>query len=685
LLKNLRRSPRAVGAALLLVAALSAGVFIEATRWPAGVVLLKATGQIKGLDWADVAYALRAGFDMESLVKTRSAYQAITNPHTSETDIAAGRNALAANCAGCHGPDAAGAAAPSLVGRQLSVGGSDWAIFRTITHGIPANGMPALDLPAKTRWQIIAYLHSISADTAPEPAALKVPSVSAEDIVNARKSPQNWLTYSGAYDGWRHSALNQINRSNVAQLRLLWIYQVPDAGQRFETTPLVVDGVMYITTSKNGVAAIDAATGKELWTYSRTLPVPMLLCCGRVNRGVAILGDTLFLATLDAHLIALDATTGAVRWDVVVADYLKGYSLTSAPLAVKDMVLIGTAGGEFPSRGSIDSYDATTGARRWRFNTIPGPGDPGSETWGKNSWRNGGGPAWLTGSYDPGLDLVYWGVGNPNPDFNGAARPGDNLYTNSFVALEPETGKLRWAFQFTPHDEHDWDAAQVPVLIDDAESGRRLVLNANKNGFFYALDRETGGFVGGWPFVKQTWAKGLDENGRPIPAPDAAPSAAGTLTWPGSAGATNWWSPSYSPQAKLFYVTASLRGDVFIKGNGDAHLTAMAGSAQEREGGAAIIALDPRTGERRWQKTLVEKIPAYPYFIGGVLSVGGGLVFSGAEDTLFAFDDANGETLWRFQTGKGVHSAPISYMAGGRQLISIAAGQTILTFGVDEK
>lgn len=672
-----------MGAALLIVGALAAGVIFESTRWPAGVVLLMASGQISGLDWADAAYILRTGLDTEGLVKTRSPYQAITNPYTSDADLAAGRTALAANCAGCHGPDAAGAAAPSLVGRQLSAGGSDWAIFRTITHGIPANGMPALDLPARTRWQIIAYLRSIKTDPAPERAMLELAAVAAEDLVDARNAPQNWLTYSGAYDGWRHSALSQINRANIAQLRPLWIYQVQDAGQRFETTPLVVDGVMYITTSRNGVSAIDAATGEGLWTYTRTLPVSQLLCCGRVNRGAALLGDTLFLATLDAHLIALDANTGAVRWDVVVADYAKGYSLTSAPLVVKDLVLIGTAGGEFPSRGFIGAYDAKTGERRWRFNTIPDRGEPGNESWGKNSWRNGGGPAWMTGSYDPVLDLIYWGVGNPNPDFNGAARPGDNLYTNSFVALESETGKLRWSFQFTPHDEHDWDAAQVPVLVDDPESGRRLVLNANKNGFFYALDRETGGFVGGWPFVKQTWAQGLDDKGRPILAPDSAPSAAGMLTWPGSAGATNWWSPSYSPQTKLFYVTASLRGDVFIKGNSDPHSTSMAGSAQERGGGAAIIALDPLTGEKRWQKMLAEKIPAYPYFIGGVLSVGGGLVFGGADDTLFALDDTTGETLWRFRTGKGVHAAPISYIAGGRQLISVAAGQTILAFAVD--
>ena len=281
--------------------------------------------------------------------------------------------------------------------------------------------------------------------------------VSSQRLVDAAKEPQNWLTYSGDYAGRRHSALDQIGTSNVGRLRPQWVFQSEEKG-KFETTPLVVDGVMYVTGQENLAYALDARTGRTIWRYQHPWPEDVRLCCGTVNRSLAVLGDKVFLATLDAHVVALDAKTGNVVWDVVAADYRKGYSFTLAPLAVKDKIIVGVAGGEFGIRGFIDAYDAETGKRAWRFYAIPGPGEPGHETWEGDSWKTGGSPAWLTGTYDPELNLTYWGTGNPGPDLYGEEREGDNLYSNCVVALDADTGKLKWYFQFTPHDVHDWDA-----------------------------------------------------------------------------------------------------------------------------------------------------------------------------------------------------------------------------------
>ena len=314
--------------------------------------------------------------------------------------------------------------------------------------------------------------------------------VPSERLVKSSQEPQNWLSYSGNYAGWRYSALDQINPANVSRLRAEWVLQTGSLG-KFETTPLVVDGVLYATGQDNRVFAVDARTGKAIWRYQRHLPGKLHPCCGTVNRGVAALGNKLFMATLDAHLLALDSKTGNVVWDVETADYSKGYSYTVAPLAVGDKIVIGVSGGEFGARGFVDAYYAETGKHAWRFYTIPGPGEPGNETWEGDSWKTGGGPAWLTGSYDPELNLIYWGIGNPGPDASGDVRKGDNLYSDCMVALDADTGKVKWHFQFTPHDVHDWDATEIPVLLDADWQGhpRMLLVLANRNGFFYVLDR----------------------------------------------------------------------------------------------------------------------------------------------------------------------------------------------------
>src|SRR5881409_1614514 len=371
-------------------------------------------------------------------------------------------------------------------------------------------------------------------------------------LPRAAAEPHNWMMYSGTYASQRYSTLSQINPSNVKNLEQKWIFQA-ESLEKFETTPLVVDGIMYITQAPSDALALDAKTGRVFWIYRYYPSADVKPCCGSVNRGLAILGDTLFLATLDAHLVALDAKTGKPLWNTKVADSAAGYAMTVAPLVVKDKVIVGVAGGEFGIRGFIAAFDARTGREAWRFYTIPGPGEPGHDTWKGDAWEHGGGSVWTTGSYDPDLNLTYWGTGNPGPDWNSDARPGDNLYSDSAIALDPDTGKLKWYFQFTPHDDFDFDSVQVPVLADLEWKGqkRKVILWANRNGFFYVLDRATGKFLLGKPFVKITWASGFDEKGRPTRVEGQAPSLEGTLVYPGNPGGTSWYSPSYSPGTGL--------------------------------------------------------------------------------------------------------------------------------------
>ena len=355
------------------------------------------------------------------------------------------------------------------------------------------------------------------------------------------------MTYSGAYDGQRYSALDQINAGNVARLKPVWVYQTSDLN-KFETSPIVADGIVYISEPPTGAAALDARTGRPLWSYRREMPRDIRPCCGHVNRGPAILDDTLFLGTHDAHLVALDMRTGKVRCDVAVADHKTGYSITVAPLAVRDRVIIGVSGGEYGVRGLIDAYDGKTGRRIWRFWTVPGPGEPGHETWSGESWKSGSAATWITGAYDPESNLIYWGTGNPGPDYNGPIREGDNLYAASIVALDADTGKLKWHFQFTPHDVHDWDSTHVPVLVDAAvrSAPRKLALVANRNGFYYVLDRVSGEYLASAPFAKQTWAQGIDDRGRPLLLPGKEPTADGNAVYPGMHGGTNWFRSNSS-------------------------------------------------------------------------------------------------------------------------------------------
>jgi alcohol dehydrogenase (cytochrome c) len=510
--------------------------------------------------------------------------------------------------------------------------------------------------------------------------------VSPDRLLNAAREPQQWLTYSGTYNGQRFSALDQINTRNVAQLSLQWVFQTGVRGEH-ETTPLVIDGVMYFTAPEDHAYAVDIRTGRPLWHYERNLPKDLSLCCGSVNRGLAAVGDRVIMATLDAHVVALDAKTGRVRWDVAAADHTKGYSFTCAPLALKDKVIVGIAGGEYGVRGFIDAYEIETGKRSWRFNTIPGEGEPGVETWAGDSWKRGGSPAWVTGTYDSELNTLYWGTGNPGPQMYGANRRGDNLYSDSLVALDPDTGKRKWHFQFTPHDTHDWDSVHVPVLIDDVVEGkpRKLVAVANRNGFFYLLDRTDGKYLLAKPYTKVTWAKEIGADGRPVVLPNTEPAPEGVVVCPGGLGGTNWHSPSYSPRTKLMYIFSkemctSFRADEKLEPPhrpGRPYIgSAFFQPPQERDE-SAVRAIDPLTGKVRWE------FKHYSGAWSGVTSTAGGLVFSGdGQGNFIALDAATGRDLWHVPLGGDITAAAISYAVDGRQYITIPAGSAIFTFAL---
>ena len=509
--------------------------------------------------------------------------------------------------------------------------------------------------------------------------------VSYQRLLGADHEPQNWLTYSGRYAGWRYSELDQINTGNASRLAMQWTFQVADLGQ-FETTPLVVDGVLYGTGQNDRAFAVDARTGRPIWRYQRNLPDKLQPCCGAVNRGFAILGNKLFMATLDGHVIALDTKTGNLVWDVKAADSNAAYVFTVAPLVVKNEVIVGVSGGEYGVRGFVDAYDAETGRRRWRFETVPGPGQPGHETWTGDSWKTGGAPAWITGSFDPELNLIYWPTGNPSPSDYGGERGGDNLYSNSMLALDADTGTLKWYFQFTPHDLYDYDATQVPVLLDADWEGqpRKLLVQANRNGFLYVLDRTNGKFLKASAFGNVTWATGIGSDGRPVVNKDLVPDAAGKRVCPGALGLTNWYSPSYSPETKLLYVATSDECDIFSGAPqsyrvGHDFLGSVYVPDPVVRPSGALKALDPTTGAEKWQ---------FKYFSspnGGALSTAGGLVFAGDSDGNFiALDGRTGRDLWHVQLGAAIYSTAITYRLDGRQYVVIPAGSGLFAFAIAE-
>ena len=528
------------------------------------------------------------------------------------------------------------------------------------------------DHPVTQQAQPFASMNSTLSGQAPPVAE----GVTFDRLRNARAEPQNWLTYYGAYDGQRYSALDQITTSNVAQLKPAWVFQAGIIGlvatpatYSFEAAPIVVDGVMYVSGWDGYVWALDAANGKLLWQYKHSIPLDVPLCCGNVNRGVAVASGKIYVATANGHLVALDAVSGKPVWSQVFVDVRAGESATMAPLVVKNLVLAGSSGAEYGVRGHIDAFDLESGKRAWRRYNVPKPGEPGAESWTDTAWETGGGSAWVTGTYDAELDLVYWGTGNPGPDFNGGVRPGNNLYTSSVVAFDPDDGQLRWLYQWTPHDVWDYDGVNENILFE--QDGRKLLAHFDKNGYFFVLDRTNGKLVRATKFGRVTWADIDSETG----SVDVklTPSAEGTLICPGPAGLKEWPHAAYSQKTRLLYTPVVEACGVFkVKPaefrEGMPYWGGEASVAEQEQWGH-VKAFDPATGREVWSWRNVHPI------VSSILATAGDLVFAGTPaGEAIALHARTGEPLWRFQTGSGIHSNPITYGVRGKQYVAIPTG-----------
>lgn len=508
--------------------------------------------------------------------------------------------------------------------------------------------------------------------------------VTAEDLL-VKPVGENWPSYNGDYTGRRYSRLREINRANVAQLRPAWVFH-PGNSQRLEATPVVIRGIMYVT-SANDVFALDASTGRSLWHYARPVSAGLLDdASAHKSRGVAVWDQFVYSETDDAHLLCLDARSGNLLWDVQYADKVKQYGATSAPLVVKDEVIVGTSGGDSGVRGFVAAYDARKGALKWRLWTIPGPGEFGSASWPGDLYLHGGATTWMPGTYDPELDTVYWTTSNAAPDFDGSSRPGDDLYTACVLAIDPNNGKLKWYFQFTPHDVYDYDANETPVLVDKEEDGgvRHLLLQADRNGFFYVLDRSDGKFLRATPFVeKLNWATGIDASGRPILS-GRIPTTEGTFICPGIVGATNWFSPSYNPDTGLFYVMALENcNDYFSKPKPFTQGETFYGTGTKHPVGEdsrkILLALSPSDGKKAWQYPQAGRGNSW----GGTLTTAGGLVFFADDAESFeAVDAETGRALWHFNTGQSFAASPMTYAVDGVQYVAISAGSDVFSFAL---
>jgi alcohol dehydrogenase (cytochrome c) len=505
-------------------------------------------------------------------------------------------------------------------------------------------------------------------------------NVTYERILKAREEPQNWLTYYGAYDGQRYSPLDQINTENVKRLTPAWVFQRGPIGLHagpstysFEAAPIVVDGVMYVSGWDGWVWCIDARTGNELWAYHHEIPFDTSLCCGNVNRGVAVANGKVFVVTLNAHVLALDAVTGKPVWDKTYGDVRAGESATVAPIVVKNLVIVGSSGGEFGVRGHLDAFDLDTGRHAWRTYTVPKPGEPGSDTWPKDgqAWARGGANCWVTGTYDPELNLLYWGTGNPCPDFDGGVREGDNLYTDSVVAVDPDNGQIRWHYQYTPHDLWDYDSVMENILFE--LDGRKLLAHFDKNGYFFVLDRTNGQLVRVTPFGERiNWGE-ISADGKVTPKVYPQNEGEPVHVWPGPAGAKEWTHAAYSPKTQMFYVPVlDVGAEITLRHREFKESIPYWGASVNvdiKDVNGFVKAFDASTGQERWRYRDDKPISA------SVLATGGDLVFVGEATGEFdAFNAQTGELLWQFQTGSGHHNNPTTYSIDGRQYIAVPTG-----------
>ncbi len=577
----------------------------------------------------------------------------------------------------------------TMDGRLLLLAEGEYQIAERET----APAMPPLAAAPEEERDLLAFLSRLGglpAGALPERGE-SVSTAEMAQVLDPR--PGEWPSYNGNVNGNRDSPLDRINSANVSRLALQWVFPIEYFG--LEATPLVADGIMYVT-GPNQVYALDARSGLEVWRYSRPRTNSSTVAgdaAKGANRGAALLGDRIFFTSDDAHLVCLDRLTGAVRWDVYMPEAPQHYGATGAPLVVNDLVVAGVAGADEGIRGFVAAYRATTGQLAWRFWTVPRKGEPGSDTWQGNGLEFGGGSTWLTGSYDAALHLLYWPTGNPYPDTDGSDRLGDNLYTDCILALDPETGKLRWHFQFTPHDLHDWDAVQPAVLVDSVFQGRprKLLLHADRNGFYYVLDRASGELLLAKPFARKiTWASGIDARGRPMELPGNAPTPEGTPTCPDIRGAANWMSTAYNPATGLYYVMTIENCGVYRStdfggkpapnsraGMGGDFFTVPGGEPPRRY----LRAIEMQTGTVAWE--VEQKGPAPNY--GGALSTAGGLVFYSESSGGFAALDAKtGRALWHFETGQPPKASPMTYTVNGRQYVAICSGSNVLAFALPE-
>jgi alcohol dehydrogenase (cytochrome c) len=628
----------------------------------------------------------------------------------------AGRKAFVTRCASCHGTDGnGGELGPAIAARAVLR--TDDELRTVLRTGFPAAGMPAFASIADAEVSdLIAFVRTLRprSNVVPERSKFTLTDGRAiEGLILNRThadvqvlasdqklrllrpeggrhrsvtSQTDWPSYNGGPNGSRYSTLAQIDRSNVDRLAPKWMFTLQNA-PRLQVTPVVVGGVMYVT-SANECWALDAGTGREIWHYQRPRTKGLIgNAAGGVNRGVGVSGDRLFMVTDHAHVIALDRHSGALLWDTEMADWRQNYNATGAPLPVGNLVITGTSGGDEGVRGFVAAFDQSTGKEVWRFWTVPAAGERGSETWQGKGIAHPGGSTWMTGAYDAQLGLVYWTVGNPGPDMIGDDRGGDNLYTDSVVALDAKTGALKWHFQFTPHDVWDYDAEEPTALVDTTWQGqpRKLLLQANRNGFFYVLDRTTGEFLSGTGFVKNiTWASGLDARGRPVRVPGMEPSPEGKRVCPALDGATNWYSASFNPLTNLYYVQTNDKCGVFTRTDQEwaAGRGFMGGSFRQAPNEPAqrnLRALDIRTGKIVWEVPQTGAVNSW----GGVLSTAGRVVFFGDDSGALAASDAEtGKRLWSFQTSQLWKASPMTYQFDNQQYVAIASGSTIIAFAL---
>ncbi len=627
-----------------------------------------------------------------------------------------GRSAFEDRCAKCHGGDGnGGEMGPPIAVRLGSRDDQQLAVF--LREGVPARGMPAHVIGDAEMAALVRYLRVLQRQPSIALATGKFALADGKTIdgqvlgegfsdlqvrtadgrvhllrrgpaatVREVTSDRSWPTYNGDTRGNRFTTATQINKTTLPRLAPQWMFTVP-TNARLQMTPIVAGGIMYVT-APNECYALDAGTGRQIWHFQR--PKTPGLSEGNANRGAGVAGDRVFMVTDDAHVLALNRFSGALLWDATMDDWKKNYFASSAPLPVGDLVVSGVSGGEHGANGFVIALDQATGKEVWRFWTVPKPGTPGSETWQGTDIDHGGAPTWFTGSYDPDLDIVYWPVGNPSKEYNGDDRQGDNLYANSILALDRRTGALKWHYQFTPHDLWDWDATQTSVLVDRMWEGRprKLLLHASRNGFFYVFDRVTGERLLSKPFVKNlTWASGIGADGRPVKLPNQEPSPAGTKVCPSQDGATNWFSPSFNPATGLFYLQTFEKCSIYTKSDpgpwqaGRQYLGGSQHTALDPKPMRVLKAIDVATGTVRWE--LPQPGPANSW--GGTLATSTGLVFFGEEGGAFmAADAATGKPLWQFQTNQAWRASPMAYTFDGRELVAVAAGGTVIAFGLPQ-